>query len=248
MIGSRMLGRLCLLAIAASGLSACAFWEMSDWSDQAGVLALDRFERTETDGLGTSDVGGPWTFSGPDEGGSVGEGTARMTPQVGQTLRGVLREPSALDVDAAVSVAVPDVPDGIGVYVALHARVVDESGGSAYRFQLVVKETGEVAASLKSTDDDEPLAVREVVFDPPYVAGTTLRMRVQVEGTDPTRLRGRVWPASEAEPEAWTVEGEDVTADLQAPGGLALSAYTSSSSTRSAVVTFDELVATPLEP
>lgn len=246
-----MVGRLCLLAVL--GLPGCAFWELSDWSDRAGdagpdsLLALDRFERDETAGLGTSDIGGPWTLSGSADRVSVEGGAARLAPNVGETLRGVLGDPSALDVDAAMSVTVPDPPDGIGVYVSLHARVVDDSGAAAYRFQVVVTDAGETKASLKNTNNDS-LVARDVVLDPPYVTGTALRMRLQVEGSGPTHLRGRLWRDSDPEPDTWTVEADDSTADLQTAGALGISAYTSSSATRPAVVTFDELVAAPLAP
>ena len=162
-----------------------------------------------------------------------------------ETLTAVLPEVSALDVDAAVSMTVPEAPDGNGVYLSLIARVMDDAGDLGYRLSVNVDEGGQVTQSLKALDE-APLDNGVVTFAAAYTPGAIVRLRIQVEGESPTRLRGRVWLASEPEPEVWAIEADDSTAELQSAGGLGLTVYTSSGATRSGDYTFDELVATPL--
>ena len=44
----------------------------------------------------------------------------------------------------------------------------------------------------------------------------------------PTRVRAKVWPAADPEPNAWLGEGIDGEASLQAAGGVGFSFYVSS--------------------
>lgn len=245
-----MICRLCLLAIAAVELSACAFWGMSDWSDNStgeSLVARDRFERTESGSLGASEVGGPWTLGGRVDEVSVADGAAHLPARVAETLTAVLHEVSALDVDATVSITVPEAPDGNGVYLSLIARVMDDAGDLGYRLSVNVDEGGQVTQSLKALDE-APLDNGVVTFGAAYTPGAIVRLRMQVEGESPTRLRGRVWLGAEPEPEVWAIEADDSTAELQSAGGLGLTVYTSSTATRSGDFTFDELEATPVEP
>ena len=62
-------------------------------------------------------------------------------------------------------------------------------------------------------------------------AGLPIRLRFEVEGTSPTTLRAKVWPADATEPAAWSVTTTDTTAGLQTPGQRGLDLYTSSSAT-----------------
>ena len=207
---------------------------MSDWSENSGeglLIARDRFERTESGGLGASEVGGPWRLGGRVDEVSVAGGAAHLPARVAETLTAVLPEVSALDVDAAVSITVPEAPDGNGVYLSLIARVMDDAGDLGYRLSVNVDEGGQVTQSLKALDE-APLDNGVVSFAAAYTPGAIVRLRL--------------WLAAEPEPEVWAIEADDSTAELQSAGGLGLTVYTSSTATRSGDYTFDELVATPL--
>jgi hypothetical protein len=78
-------------------------------------------------------------------------------------------------------------------------------------------------------------------------AGTRVRVRVQVEGTNPTVIRTRAWLVGTTEPSAWQATASDTAAALQAPGSLRLSTYLSSSATNGPVtVSYDDLTATTI--
>ena len=80
-----------------------------------------------------------------------------------------------------------------------------------------------------------------------YAAQTSLRIRVQAAGTNPTVLHAKVWAATAAEPAAWGTTGSDSTAALQLPGGVGLMSYLSGSSTNTPIVArFDDFRAGPL--
>jgi hypothetical protein len=69
-------------------------------------------------------------------------------------------------------------------------------------------------------------------------------LRVQVAGTSPTEIRARAWITGSAEPTQWLQAATDTTAALQAPGGLGIFTYLSSSATNAPIVlAVDDLVA-----
>ena len=73
-------------------------------------------------------------------------------------------------------------------------------------------------------------------------AGDFIRVRAKVTGASPTTIRVRAWADGTAEPTTWTYTGTDSVAALQAPGGVGLQAYLSSSTTNAPVlVTVDDL-------
>jgi hypothetical protein len=74
-----------------------------------------------------------------------------------------------------------------------------------------------------------------------------VRVRVQVQGTNPSVLRVRAWLVGSAEPAGWQATANDSTAALQAAGSLRLSTYLSSSATNGPVaVAYDDLIATTI--
>src|SRR5690606_36284597 len=81
-------------------------------------------------------------------------------------------------------------------------------------------------------------------------SGDELRLSFEVEGTNPTQLRAKVWKVGVAEPAEWQLTATDSTPALQAPGGVGLITYLSGSSTTvPAAARYDDLiVATPGGP
>ncbi|HLT61484.1 MAG TPA: hypothetical protein VK020_09850, partial [Microlunatus sp.] len=50
------------------------------------------------------------------------------------------------------------------------------------------------------------------------------KVRVNVYGTNPTRLRGKVWPADQDEPSDWQVQARDQTETMQRSGQVGIGA------------------------
>jgi hypothetical protein len=73
-----------------------------------------------------------------------------------------------------------------------------------------------------------------------------LQLRMQVSGTSPTTLRGKVWRAGQAEPAAWLLTATDSTPVLQAAGAVGLLGYLAATSTNAPLVArFDDFWAGP---
>lgn len=63
-------------------------------------------------------------------------------------------------------------------------------------------------------------------------------------GVSPTTIRAKAWAAGASEPSAWTVSSTDSTGALQAPGGIGVLTYLSSSATNAPItLSVDDLVA-----
>jgi hypothetical protein len=65
---------------------------------------------------------------------------------------------------------------------------------------------------------------------------TTLLLRTEVTGANPTTIRIRTWPSTQAEPTTWNVTTTDATVGLQAAGGVGLRAYLASGTTNAPVL------------
>jgi hypothetical protein len=234
-----------LVVVAACATTGCAFWEMSDWNDRnqassqvhpdggapADVvpLALDTFSHTEASGLGTSEIGGAWTLVGAASEYSVRDGVARMALGPGDGRSGTLQALSLADVDATMAFELPVAPNGAGAYLSLRTRVV--ASGATYSLDLRINDGNDVNLSIKNPPNETALAVRAGIFPTGYAPGTRIRVRFQVQGMNPTHLRGRAWLSGTPEPSAWIVEAEDAMAALQSPGALGFSGYVSGSAT-----------------
>ena len=65
---------------------------------------------------------------------------------------------------------------------------------------------------------------------------------MRTSGTAPTTLQTKVWKDGQAEPAAWQRTATDATASLQAPGGIGVVTYLSTTTTNvPLVIGFDEL-------
>lgn len=204
----------------------------------AGPLAADAFGRAVGGGWGAADVGGAWALSGTASRFAVagGAGAVEVAPgaQLGATLTGVAT--TAADVRATLAAPAADA----ALYATVSGRVVG-TGDLGARVKLLPGGDVELHAARSGT----VLAggrLPGVVLAP----GARLRVRVQVDGTAPTRVRVRAWPEGVPEPTGWHATATDSTAALQRAGGVRLSAYLSSSaSTGPAAVRWDDLLVTP---
>jgi PKD repeat protein len=212
------------------------------------VLAADGFQRSVTGGLGTADTGGAWTAQAGATRQSVVPGTATLNlaaagNNTGSYLAGVLQT----SVDLRTSVSLSAAPTGGGTFVYVTGRRVAAQQEYRARLRFLANGTVGVAVTRLAGSATETLVGGEVVVPGvTYMAGTALQLRLQVSGTGTTTVSATVWAAGAAEPATPTVTRTDTTASLQSPGGLALAAYQSGSSTAPVAVRFSALTATPV--
>ena len=196
------------------------------------VLAADTFARTVSGGLGTADVGGPWTVSAGGIRQSVAPGVATLALLAGGNLTGsFLGGVSQTGSDVLTSVALSAAPTGGGVSYYVTGRRVGVN--LEYRARVRFTPTGAVFVGVTRLEGtaSEVLIGEAQVPGLTYTPGTVLQVRVRTVGTAPTQLAVTAWPATSAEPTTPSVVRTDSTASLQAAGGFALSAYLSAAAT-----------------
>ncbi len=196
----------------------------------AAFLAVDRFDRTVTGGLGTADKGGAWAPASTRQSVSGGVATFTLSAAGTQTLA-YLAAVSSTAAETAVTLTTDKATDQT-LSVSLTGRRV--STNNEYRARIRLQASGAVAVGvtrLAGSATDTLVGGEVTVAGLKYTPGTQLKTRLQVVGTSPTTIRVKVWPAASAEPAAWQVERTDSTAGLQAPGGIGLLVYLSGSAT-----------------
>ncbi|MGY1814259.1 PKD domain-containing protein [Blastococcus sp. SYSU D00820] len=213
----------------------------------AGVLASDAFGRTVAGGLGTADVGGPWTASAGAARQSVAPGTAALAVNPGQNTGSYLGGVSSTATDVRTTLTVSQVPSGgsgVSVYV-LGRRV---AASLDYSARLQVRADGTVVLALLRTgaSGSETLLGTTANLAGTYTPGTPLQVRLQVSGTGTTTLALTVWTGTGPEPATPTLTRTDATAALQVPGAVGLSTYLSASATGPVTVRATSFVAAPV--
>lgn len=201
------------------------------------LLASDAFGRTVTNGLGSADVGGPWTTTGSSSAYSVSGGTGRIrisAPAVGNNA--YLGSVSSAATDLSLSFATDKPATGNGLYVSVIGRRV--SGSGEYRAKVSLTSTGSVNLTLVRTaanGAETTIASGAAIPGLNYAVGDRLGIRLQVSGTNPTTVRARVWELGTAEPTTWQRSVTDSTAALQVSGSLGIMTYLSGSATNAPV-------------
>jgi PKD repeat protein len=210
------------------------------------VVAADAFDRTVAAGLGTADTGGSWTAANGSTRQSVAPGTATLRLDAAGNLTGsYLGGVAQTSADVRTSVALSAAPTGGGASVYVTGRRVGVN--QEYRARLRFLANGTVGVTMSKLDGSsaEALIGAEVIVKGlTYTPGTALQVRVQVSGTGTTQLAATVWQSGSAEPATPTLTRTDGSASLQAPGGIAISAYLSGSATAPLAVRFGTLYAT----
>ncbi|MEV1239521.1 serine/threonine-protein kinase [Nonomuraea sp. NPDC049750] len=211
-----------------------------------GLRVSDTFGRTVSAGFGTTDDGERhWSVGVPASGYSVDgkKGRITMSPGVGSSayLDGVKETRT----DLSFTFAGDKPPTSGGIYVTAVGRRVPTVGG--YRAHVSLRPNGKVlfqlirsAAGRSEIDLAQPLRVPGLTAG----AGLAMRVRVQVTGTSPTTIRGKVWAVGAPEPD-WLLSVTDATSGLQVPGGAGVLTYLSRTATDTPVtVTVDDLALT----
>jgi len=135
-------------------------------------------------------------------------------------------------VNAVVDIAVDKRPVGGNNYIYLDAR---KTGTSNYRARVTVAPNGTLTLALVRVASNVETTLNSVATGLTYVAGTTMKVRLSLTGTNPTTLNAKIWPATSAEPASPTVTASDSTADRQAPGGIGLGSFLSGSATNAPI-------------
>ncbi|MGO4689581.1 PKD domain-containing protein [Glaciibacter sp. 2TAF33] len=188
-------------------------------------IARDAFERSVSNGLGTADVGGPWSTTGPASGYAVGGGEAALQSSVAGAMEtAYLRSVAATSTDSRVAFTLRQSPSGAGVYVALLGRAI---GSDDYRARVRLNVDGTSSLQLMHGGT----SLKSVSLPGLNAAvGDQVVLRLTVSGTSPTTLSAKAWKTGQAEP-GWQLTGTDTTSGMQSAGGVGLSLYLSSSAT-----------------
>jgi PKD repeat protein len=210
-----------------------------------GPLAKDSFGRTLATGLGSADIGGPWTLVGAASSFAV-DGTSGIWKNTGAgkgagaSLTGV----SSTDTDLQLRMSFDKAPTGGGYFGYFAAR---GTVNDAYRTKVFISSTGQVTLSLtKVVAGAETTLATKVLTGVTYQANAVYSIRTQAWGTNPTSLRAKMWLAGTAEPSTWAVTASDTTTSLQGAGGIAISSYLSATATNPPVwLRVSALVARP---
>jgi PKD repeat protein len=214
---------------------------------QAAEFARDAFGRTVSGGLGNADLGGAWTAAAGAARLSVNAGTATFAlPGAGNNTGAYLGSVSQTSADITTSFSLSAMPTDAGTYVYVSGRRVNGQG--EYRVRVRVQPSGAVAVAFsRLIGTAETFPQGEVVIPGlTYTAGSTLNVRVRVNGTTTTTVNARVWAGGTTEPANWLLTRTDTTAALQAAGAVGLAAHRPSATTAVTDVRFTSFSARPV--
>ncbi|WP_324276045.1 PKD domain-containing protein [Blastococcus brunescens] len=157
---------------------------------EATVLAADAFGRSVNGGLGTADVGGPWTVTAGAMRQSVSPGAARLALAPGTNTGSYLGGVAQTSVDVRTSFSLAETPTGGGAYLYLPVRRVEAN--QEYRARVRVLADGSVRVSfvrLSGPGSETLIGGEQLVAGLTHTPGTVLQVRAQAEGSAP-----RSWP------------------------------------------------------
>ena len=208
------------------------------------ALARDAFGRTASNGWGSADVGGTWTFNGTTNRFSVagGKGLQALTSP-GNTADAQLASVNAASAEVRVTLAWSRTGSGGTIYGSVLPRRI--SSTTDYRCKVVAGSNGVIQLILVRR-----VSSTETAIGSANVSGFTMTANQAYDvacsatpsGTG-TLLRAKLWRDGTAEPAAWQVSATDSTAALQAAGGIGISSYMSSSATAPVTLSVDDLSA-----
>ena len=209
-------------------------------------IVSDSFGRTVTGGLGTAEVGGPWTASAGATRQSVSPGIAELRlDAANQNTGSYLGGLSQTSADIRTTVTLTTAPTGNGTYAYVTGRRV--AGQGEYRVRMRFLANGTVGLALsRLIGTTEAFPNGEVIVPGlTYPPGTPLNVHVQVFGTGTTQVRATVW-ATGTEPVTPSMTRSDATAALQAPGAVGVTAHRPTGTTATTAVRFSAFTVGPV--
>lgn len=207
-------------------------------------VVLDTFSRTVGSGFGSAELGGAWTTSGAT---SVANGAGQLPAQPGKGPAANIRVASE-NVDVQAVVSFDDVGDadggtGNGSYLSVTSR---DSGKGSYLTQFAIQNGRVKISPLARVPPAPDVALGQDLTMVVVKPNEQLRLRVQVTGGLPTRLRAKAWKASEPEPAEWQSSVVDNSPALQQAGRVGIHHYLSASAKHDVTAALDEIVIRPL--
>lgn len=204
--------------------------------------ALDQFGRSTSNGWGSATVGGAWSTSGGaaadyDVNGTTGRHIANSRNVFRITS---LNSYSQADVDVRASITIPVVPTGDALYAFVLARA-NVATDVFYFARLQVSTGSAVQLSLRKRLPAETL-LATAPHTLPFTAGSTYRVRLQVEGST---VRAKAWPAGGVEPVDWEVSATDTSITAAGAVGLRSLVPTANTNTLPVAFSFDDLEVFP---
>ena len=147
---------------------------------------------------------------------SVESGGARIVLDEGaSSYRQRVEESVARDVDVALTTVSDQLGSGNnGLYLRLHARA---SARNDYSYEILIRSDGRLTQSIRRTIDGDaggPALVQLTTGTTAFEVLQAYRVRFQVSGDRPARLRAKIWKRGEPEPERWTLEATDDAPEL----------------------------------
>lgn len=145
----------------------------------------------------------------------------------------------------------PPLPAGYTVASDLYGqskkknRFLPDMGLINSRYRLIVVGTSEPTRRVRLVSwMPMPRVIKEVEF--PWTGDTWYRAALRVDVSDgQARVRGKVWPRGEAEPDAWTVELTDPCPNTEGSPGLFAVAVGVTDRSPGTEVWFDNVSITP---
>ncbi len=209
------------------------------------ALARDAFARAASNGWGSADVGGAWTFNGATNRFSVagGKGLQALTSP-GNTADSALASVNSASADVRVTLAWSRTGATGTLYGSVLPRRI--SSATDYRCKVVSAANGAVQVILIRRLNNTETALASTI-----ISGVTMTANQAYDvacsatpsGTG-TLLRAKFWRDGTSEPSSWQVSATDSTAGLQGAGGIGISSYLSSSATTPVTLSVDDLVVT----
>jgi acid phosphatase type 7 len=209
------------------------------------IYAADTFSRNMAEGWGSAETGGVYRLVGASSDFWV-NGSAGIVTLAPRALRSAdLPDVVAQDVDIIWRVSIDKLPANGGQIVYSVARRT--SAGDAYLGRLRFAPDGSVRvqAIREVAGVTALLGGERVVAGLSQVVDTSIWLRTQVVGSNPTTVRLRAWADGQAEPEVWQYSIDDAEQSLQQAGSVGLRTYLSPAATNAPVAfRIDDLLVT----
>lgn len=190
----------------------------------SSVYAQDTFTRTVNKAWGTADQGGPWTNVGTTSAFGVNGNTATLTFTAAvQSYASRLNSVSGTDFDVQSKVSYTQNPIG-SAWFGLIPRSI--ASNTEYRVRVRFGSTTVFVAPYRLVSGVQTAISPEITVPglTPSV-GAVYRTRTNISGTNPTRIRMKIWLDGTAEPGTWLIDVTDSTAQLQAAGTTGVIGY-----------------------
>lgn len=209
---------------------------------ETGIYAKDAFDRTVSAGSwGAADIGGNWTNFGTASYLSVANGTGIISlPSPGSAGGARLTSVVNDDIELYAEWTTDALPQGSQTRPRFVTRAIEGVGD--YHVRSTITPTGEV--DFRWYRDDSAGIATAIALPGIYTPGDVLKIRAQTFPDSPgvTRLRARMWYATEPEPTSWAIDLTDTTPAYQVAGYPGINASLNGAATGGITHMFDNFI------